>query len=465
MTQRGRIEAALAGVRLNTDAIDNSAGVNTSDLEVNLKIALSLPVREGRLTIEQRNALLVEMTDEVAALVLRNNYLQTLALSLSERRGLEDIGFQQRLMQTLESRGELDRAVEFLPDDMEIGERIRRSQPLTRPELSVLLAYAKLSLYSELLDTSVPDDPYLGRELARYFPKVIAEKFPEALEKHRLRREIIATQLANSMINRGGPSLVARVTDETGADSPSIAKAFAAVRDSYGLRDLNGLIDTLDNRIDGAFQLSLYAAVQDLHLDRINWFLRNVDLSRGLADLVEHYRLGIEKVGAALDEALPAEQQAARSARAAELIAASVPEALAKRLASLPELTAAPDIVQVTDQTKRPIEAVTGAYFAVGAFFRLDRIVQAARGIEIADHFDRLAVDRAFVELASSQRGLTAEVLQGGLGGEAALTAWIERRGREAKRVRASVQEIASSGLSLSKLAVAVGLLADLAQN
>src|SRR4029077_17296228 len=161
MTQRGRIEAALKGVRLNTDAIDNSAGVNTSDVEVNIKIALSLPVRDGRLTIKTRNTLLGKLTDEVAALVLRNNYLQTLALSLAQRRGLEDLGFQQRLMQVLEQRGELDRAVEYLPDDLALAERVRKQDPLTRPELSVLLAYAKLSLNGELLESSVPDDPYL----------------------------------------------------------------------------------------------------------------------------------------------------------------------------------------------------------------------------------------------------------------------------------------------------------------
>ena len=152
MTQRSRIEAALKGVRLNTDAIDNSAGVNTSDVEVNIKIALSLPVRDGRMDLKARNALLAQMTDEVAALVLRNNYLQTLALSLAQRRGLEDFGFQQRLIQTLEQRGELDRSVEYLPDDMEINERFKRSQPFTRPEMSVLLAYAKLTLYSDLLE-------------------------------------------------------------------------------------------------------------------------------------------------------------------------------------------------------------------------------------------------------------------------------------------------------------------------
>ena len=251
MTQRGRIEAAFNGIRLNTDAIDNSAGVNTSDMEVNIKIALSIPLRDGRLTMDTRNTLLPAMTDEVADLVLRNNYLQTLALSLAERRGMEDFGFLQRLIQTLEARGHLDRAVEFLPDDMQLAERRRRSQPFTRPELSVLLAYAKLTLYDDLLESAVPDDPYLARELGRYFPKEIAERYPDALEHHRLRREIIATHLGNSMINRGGPSLMVRIADQTGAAPASIASAFAAVRDSYGMTALNTAIDGLGQRDRG----------------------------------------------------------------------------------------------------------------------------------------------------------------------------------------------------------------------
>ncbi len=251
-TQRGRIEAASRGVRLNTDAIDNSAGVNTSDLEVNIKIALGSAVHDRLLSPERRNALLGEMTEEVAGLVLRNNYLQPLALSLAQRRGLEDLGFQQRLMQMLEARGLLDRAVEFLPDDKELAERRRRNQGLTRPELAVLLAYAKIALYDELLDSRVPDDPYLGRELARYFPKPLLEHFPDAVAGHRLRREIIATQLANSMINRGGPTLIARITDQTGASPAAIAAAFAAARDSYVLTELNAAIDALDGTIGGA---------------------------------------------------------------------------------------------------------------------------------------------------------------------------------------------------------------------
>ena len=304
MTQRGRVEAALRGIRLNTDAIDNSAGVNTSDVEVNLKIALARPMRDGRLARAARNALLADMTDDVAALVLRNNYLQPLAISLAERRGLEDLGFEQRLMQTLETAGELDRTVEFLPDEMEIAERRRRSQALTRPELAVLLAYAKLALHHELLQSNVPDDPYLGRELGRYFPKAVTEQFPDAVEHHRLRREIIATQLANSMINRGGPSLLVRIADQTGASAASIAAAFAAVRDSYGMSALNGEIDALDNRISGKLQLALYQAVQDLLLDRLVWFLRNVDLTQGLAAIVAHYRDGIAAVESALDDVL-----------------------------------------------------------------------------------------------------------------------------------------------------------------
>ncbi|HJY18254.1 MAG TPA: NAD-glutamate dehydrogenase domain-containing protein, partial [Xanthobacteraceae bacterium] len=417
MTQRGRIEAAFHGVRLNTDAIDNSAGVNTSDMEVNIKIALSIPLRDGRLTMATRNALLAEMTDQVAHLVLRNNYLQTLALSLAQRRGLEDFGFLQRLIQTLEGRGLLDRAVEFLPDDMQLAERRRRSEPFTRPELSVLLAYAKLTLYEDLLESTVPDDPYLARELGRYFPKAIDVRFPDALEHHRLRREIIATHLANSMINRGGPSLIVRIADQTGAAPSSIASAFAAVRDSYGMTALNGAIDRLDNKIPGKLQLDLYAAVQDLLLDRIVWFLRNVDLSKGLADLVTHYRDGIAAVGAALDGALSQDLREGRLARRRELGAVGVPDEVARNIANLRALTAAPDIVLVADRTGKPIADVAATYFAAGTFFRLDRIASAAGTIPIADYFDRLALDRARDTIGDAERRLTAAMVGNGAAG------------------------------------------------
>ncbi|MPZ36869.1 MAG: NAD-glutamate dehydrogenase, partial [Rhizobiales bacterium] len=462
MTQRGRIEAALRGVRLNTDAIDNSAGVNTSDIEVNIKIALARPVHHGRLTEDARNALLVEMTDDVAALVLRNNYLQPLSISLAERQGVGYLGFFQRLMQSLEGKSLLDRAVEYLPDDKELDERRRRSVTLTRPELAVLLAYAKLALKDDLLESDVPDDPYLGRELQRYFPGPIVKRFPDALEQHRLRREIIATQLANSIINRGGPQFVVRTEDQTGASAASIATAFAAVRDSYGMTALNTEIDGLDNKVPGNLQLDLYAAVQRLLRDRVVWFLRNVDLTRGLAALVTHYRDGIAAVEAALDGALTPETRAALDARATELTGAGVPAALARRFAYLPSLTAAPDIVLVAERTGEGIPDVTATYFAAESFFQLDRITRAARGIKVSDYFDRLALDRALDSIGDAERRLAAAMTAGGGAGAPAVEAWVALREADVQRIRAAVHEIANSGLTLSKLSVAASLLGDL---
>ncbi|MGA3311309.1 MAG: NAD-glutamate dehydrogenase, partial [Xanthobacteraceae bacterium] len=348
---------------------------------------------------------------------------------------------------------------------MQLAERRRRSQPFTRPELSVLLAYAKLTLYEDLLESAVPDDPYLARELGRYFPKEIAAQFPDALEHHRLRREIIATQLANSMINRGGPSLIVRIADQTGAAPAAIASAFAAVRDSYGMTALNTAIDGLDNRIPGKVQLDLYVAVQDLLLDRIIWFLRNADLTKGLADVVTHYRDGIAVVDAALDGALSEDALSARAARRQELTEAGVPDELAGRIGNLAPLTAAPDIVLVADRTGKALGEVAATYFAAGTFFRLDRIATAASNIPIADYFDRLALDRARDSIGDAERRLTAAMVGNGVAGAGAVEAWVAPRKSEVERIRMAIHEIANSGLTLSKLAVAASLLGDLVKN
>jgi glutamate dehydrogenase len=464
MTQRGRIEAATQGVRLNTDAIDNSAGVNTSDVEVNIKIAFSQPIHDGKLTIEKRNELLAAMTDEAAQLILRNNYLQTLALSLAQRRGLGALGFQQRLMQLLEQQGHLDRAVEFLPDDMTLAERRKRNAPLTRPELAVLLAYAKLTLYSELLESKVPDDPYLGREIGRYFPKEMSAAFPDALQGHRLRREIIATQLANSMINRGGPTLMVRIADQTGATAEAIALAFTAVRDSYGMPALNEEINALDNKVPGKLQLSLYAAVEDLLLDRMVWFLRNVDLKPGLDKVVTHYRDGIAQMRDALDSALSKDVAAARDKHEAELAQGGVAAGLARKLADLPVLKAAPDITLIAERTGKPIGEVARTYFASQAYFRLDRVTGKVADIAVADYFDRLALDRALDQIGDAERRLTAAMVGNGIAGAEAVEKWVGERKDEVERIRASIHEIAASGLTLSKLSVAASLLGDLAR-
>ncbi|QEN88331.1 NAD-glutamate dehydrogenase [Labrys sp. KNU-23] len=460
-TQRGRIEAAQKGIKLNTDAIDNSAGVNTSDVEVNIKIALARPERDQRLTQADRNILLAAMTDEVGTLVLRNNYLQTLALSLSERKGVAETGFLTRLMQSLEQRGLLDRAVEFLPDDVAIAERTRRGQALTRPELAVLLAYAKLTLYDDLLLTNVPDDPYLARELTVYFPPEVQNRFPDAVENHRLRREIIATNLANGIINRGGPACVVRLSDETDADVTTIAMAFAAVDESYGLRYLYDAIDALDNRIDGQLQLSLYGFLQDLLLSRVVWFVRNVDFTPGLEAVIARFGAGVYEIAVGLDATLPEAMQAARVKRARELVEGGVPEDLAGRMANLDPLVSAPDIVLVAGRTGRAIGDTAATFYAAEANFQLDRIVSAARAVPANDYFERLAIDRAIEQIAAAERRLVADMLATGLSGQAATEAWLEAH-PEAARIRRSVEEIAASGLTLAKLTVAANMLGDL---
>ncbi|MFG1347229.1 NAD-glutamate dehydrogenase [Xanthobacter autotrophicus DSM 431] len=462
MTQRSRIEAARRGIRLNTDAIDNSAGVNTSDVEVNIKIALARPLEMGDLSVPDRVALLKQMTGEVGHLVLRNNYLQTLALSLAETKGADDLAFQQRLMQMLEVRGELDRTVEFLPSDAEIADRRSRGEHLTRPELAVLLAYAKLALNADLVASNVPDDAYLAGELVNYFPKEIKERFPHAIETHRLHREIIATGLSNAIVNQGGPSALARIADQTGADSATIARAFAAVRDSYRLPEINAAIDALDNRVPGAVQLSLYGAVQDLMVGRTIWFLGNVSFGDGIAGVVERYRCGISAVAAVLEESLPAAWRQDRAARAAELQAHNVPEELARSIAFMPMMAAASDIALIAETSGMAIPSAASTFFAAGRFFAIDDLMVQARTILAPDYYDRLALDRSLAQLETFLRRVTERMLANGLAGEAAVDAFVSARRDEVERMRRTVRDIAQSGLSLSKLTLAASLLGDL---
>lgn len=459
ITQKARIEAGLHGVRLNTDAIDNSAGVNSSDLEVNIKIALGAAEATGKLTREDRNTLLVDMTEEVAALVLRNNYLQTLSVSLTEAKNENDFGYQARLMNTLEASGLLDREVEFLPDALALTERREAGQWLTRPELAVLLAYAKIDLFSSLLESGVPDDPYLGREMYRYFPTPMHEPFSEEIENHRLRREIIATQLSNSMINRGGATLIQIVSDTTGASKADIACAFAIVRDAYQLTALNEEIDALDTKIGGALQLSLYSAVQRLVIDRIGWFLTNVDFSDGLAGVVDHYRDGIAAFAPVLERTMarPVAERIAGDTQ--ELVERGVPEDLSARIASMAVYSILPDMILVRDASCLETEEVAKTYFELGAIFGLGRLDAAARDLQVTDYYDALALDRARQSLASVRRRLTIDILQH----EGGLDAWKAERASKIHRVAHAMGDIIDGGaLTVSKLSVAGGLLDDL---
>ena len=394
-------------------------------------------------------------------MVLRDNYIQTLALSVAERKGVAETGFLTRLMQSLEQRGLLDRGVEFLLDDVAITERTRRGQAFTRPELAVLLAYAKLTLHDDLAASGVPDDPYLARELSQYFPQEVLDKFPNSVEHHRLRREIISTNLANAIINRGGPTCVVRLIDETDADVPTIARAFVAVDESYGLRRLNDAIDALDNKIDGQLQLGLHAAVQDLLHSRMVWYVRSVDFSAGLDAVISRFGPSVREIAAGLDDNLPQDMQAGRSKRRQDLTESGVPAVLAGELADLDALISAPDIVEVAERTNRAIGDTATTFFAAEANFRLDRIIAAARTVPANDFFERLAIDRAVDQIAAAERRLVADMLATGQSGPQAAENWLAAHPK-ATRIRRSVEGIAASGLTLAKLTVAANLLGDL---
>ena len=273
VTQAGRIEYALAGGRVNTDAIDNSGGVDCSDREVNIKILLDAVVESGDLTEKQRNSLLVEMTDAVAALVLQDNYEQAETLSLAEANATSMLDVHERFLRFLETRRNLDRELEALPSDEEIGERKRDHGGLTRPELAVLLAYSKIDLYDALLDSDVPEDPYLSAELERYFPPPLPERFGEQMRAHRLARQIVATQVVNNVLHGGGTTFAFRLHEETGAPASQIARAYACAREIFEMRPLWTEIEALDTRCDSSVQIALLLEGRRLVERASRWLL------------------------------------------------------------------------------------------------------------------------------------------------------------------------------------------------
>ena len=466
VTQKGRIDYALHGGRIDTDAIDNSAGVNASDIEVNVKIALTSVVRSGQLDKDGRNAFLAQMTGEVAALCLRNNYLQPLAMSLAERAGVSALPDHRALIESLEARGQLSRPVEALPDDATLNARASAGKGLTRPELAVILAYAKNSLYADLLDGKAPDDPYLSHELFRYFPPTLADRYPDSITGHRLRREVIATVLANQMINRGGPAYVVKMMAATSADAGMVAAAFCLARDAYGLERLTDQIDALDGEISGATQLALYAELGALLEHETLWLLRNADFTQPLGDLVLRYAEGVTDVTGLLSSLLPPSVENTIKARAEAFTAGGAPTGIARRVAELGALTFATDIALVAERTKSPVAAAAGAFFGVLDLFGLASVIEAGNRIVLADRFDRMALDRALANLMRAQRDLTVDVLSFGRGEIGTrLAAWRQARPDAVDRVAEAVAALTKGEMSVSRLSVAAGLLSDLARS
>jgi len=411
VTQLGRIEFAKNGGMLNADFIDNSAGVDCSDHEVNIKILLDAVVAAGDMTGKQRNKLLADMTDEVGELVLRDNYLQTQAISMVCGRSPDLLDHQIRLIRRLEREGRLDRAVEFLPDDEELKERIAAKTGMTRPEISVLIPYSKIWLYDELLASDLPDDPFLFEDLVNYFPGPIRKKYKAEIKDHRLRREIVATHVTNALVNRLGGTFPLQIMDETGMASPEIARAFLIVQDAFGLRAVWEAIEALDNQVPASAQIGMLHVVNQLIERATLWFLRNVEPPLDIGANISAYMRGIGELASSMDEILSDTARNDLADRARPFIDAGVPEDLARQVGGLILLAPACDIVRVAGDFKLKVPEVARLYFAVGSRFSLGWMRGSAERLAFENHWQKLATTALIDDLYRHQAHLTRSVL------------------------------------------------------
>ncbi|MDQ5848589.1 MAG: NAD-glutamate dehydrogenase, partial [Pseudomonadota bacterium] len=413
-TQLGRVEYALKDGRINTDAIDNSAGVDCSDHEVNIKILLDAVVRAGKLTFEQRNKLLADMTDEVAALVLRDNYFQTQSLSISGALAPSLLDAQERFIKHLEKAGRLNRTLEYLPNDEEFAERRAAKIGLTNPERAVLLAYSKIALYDDMLASDVPDDPFISTALERYFPEPLRARFKAQILAHPLRREIIATHVTNSMINRVGSTFVHRMHEETGAAAPDVVRAYLIVREVFGMVQLWRAIEALDYKVPDRVQAAMIIDAGRLIVRATLWFLRNRAHLAELSRSIEHFKAGADRVAALFPRLLPASEQSAFEASAKRLEKDGVPRELAARVASLDALFNALDIVAVTDQLKRDVEQVARTHFTLAGELDFPWLRSRIGMLPADNHWESLAKAALRDDLAGMLRSLTADTLRTG---------------------------------------------------
>ncbi|TYO85233.1 NAD-glutamate dehydrogenase [Oceanicella actignis] len=465
VTQRGRIALARRGVKINTDAVDNSAGVDCSDHEVNIKIALDQVVEAGDLTRKQRNRLLAEMTDEVATLVLRDNYDQTLAISMVEARAPQLLDEHLRFMRRLESLGRLDREVEFLPSDEAAAELAAAGRGLTRPEIAVLIAYAKIELKDALTASSAPDDPFLEGRLMAYMPTPLRVRYADAVRRHRLRREIIATSLANAVVNECGPTFAARVAEMTGAPLASVCLAYAATAEIFEVDSLRARINALDNKADAKAQLDMHMAVSDMIATQAPAMLERI-AQRPLGEAIAAFGPGVGEIRAALDGILQGFPRERLEQRAAVFAEGGAPADLAQDVAALDILGGALDIVDAARGAGRPVAEVAETYFAVGARLGLDWLRAMAREMVCADRWEQVAVNRLIADLRAEQSRIAAAALASGDGGHGAqaVDAWAAAHGEQVARAEALAADLRAGGpLSVAKLAVAASQLRSVA--
>ncbi|MCB1628006.1 MAG: NAD-glutamate dehydrogenase [Xanthomonadales bacterium] len=412
LTQRGRIEAAQSGVLLNTDAIDNSAGVDTSDHEVNIKILLNLAIAGGALAPGERDDLLVAMTDEVADLVIFDNYRQNLAISLMRALSIDRIGAKQHFVRWLEQQGLLDRQLEFLPSEEEFNERRARGLGLTRPELAVLLAYSKIHAYNSLLDSAVPEDPYLSKELALYFPTPLRERFANEMQAHPLRREIIATQVTNSMVNRMGATFVLRMQEDTGQTVAEVAKAYTIAREVLRARELWAEIDRLGDSVDFHRQIDLLLRIWNLMRNMTRWLLNAPGAASDIAQSVERYTGGFEQLLQVLPRAVSKADAVQFQNENRALQSLGYSEAFAQIISQLPALVAAFDIIEVAFELDCQVERAAKAYFSIGEQLHLKWLAEQIEKLPVEGRWHAHARGVLRDELYAQHRALTAQALR-----------------------------------------------------
>ena len=463
-TQLGRIDAAQAGVILNADFIDNSGGVGTSDREVNIKILLNALVREGKLSLKARNKLLLDMTGELETLVLWDNIRQNQALSLMERMSGPRLGSKQHFIRTLEAQGLLDRQIEFLPSDAELSARKARGQGMVRPELAVLLSYSKQVVYDQLLDSDIPEDPYLSKELQRYFPTPLQKKYAAAMEDHPLKREIIATAVTNATINRMGATFLMRMQEDTGRSAAEVAKAYTISREVLNARTLWNQIEDLDGKVPEGVQIDALLEIWNLQRSFVRWLLERPGEMPAITDAVDRYSAGFNAIRSA-GGVLPDSQRPGYDARRAEWRERGMSVQLAEDLAELPYLEPVFDIIELAAARKQKPIDVAKVHFRLGEALKLPWLFEQIDALEVQGRWHAVARGVLRNELGAQQILLTAKALSAtGRDADAKVQAWIGRDDAALRFTLAMLDEMSSQKtLDYPTASVAVSRLSQLA--